>query len=434
MAAKTDSSLTFCAKASPGQWSYVLGQYSTVLSARAQETRSKPGELIKLDKWYQEQLPKIIQSRGKDRLLVHEELVQVTKWKLWRGKNRAHLLDLVRINTENAVKTVTKKAFRKIPNNINGAITALTTLKGIGPATASAVLAAGAPECCPFMADECMVSTPGVEATDYTIAEYVVFAEAIKNICERLKEKDPESKWTPHKIELALWTHYWIKQMKLPLLDDMPAEENGENLVKKEQVKEEKEENEVDETIAKSNTIIQDEDSISSDDKKLITSTNGNGNGNSNSSSNNNNGNNNNNKVLDDDSNISVPASNASEVEDEQTNDGEVVSSPEIKKAKDESFRMPEGNGSSVGACTEDSKDYADLCPSSEDNSRHNLNSNEEFSNLSYSNLSSDDLNSNSNAGDTVPTSTSVSSVPIVEELAVGGEIDGPALKKARID
>lgn len=252
---------------------------------------------------------------------------------------------------------------------------------------------------------------------------------------------DPESKWTPHKIELALWTHYWIKQMKLPLLDDMPIEENGENNVKKEQVKEETGDNEVDETIAKSNTIIQDEDSISSDDKKLITSTNGNGNGNCNSDSNSNNNtatttpnSNSNNKVLDDDSNISVPASNASEVEDEQTNDGEVVSSPDIKKAESESFRMPEGNGSSVGACTEDSKDYADLCPSSEDNSRHNLNSNEEFSNLSYSNLSSDDLNSNSNAGDTVPTSTSVSSVPIVEELAVGGEIDGPALKKARID
>jgi putative uncharacterized protein (fragment) len=32
-----------------------------------------------------------------------------------------------------------KKAFRKLPN-LNGAISALTTLKGVGPATASGML------------------------------------------------------------------------------------------------------------------------------------------------------------------------------------------------------------------------------------------------------------------------------------------------------
>lgn len=84
---------------------------------------------------YQETLPKNIHSR-KDIYLTHEELVQVTKWKLQRGKARARLLDLVRINTELAVKQATTKAFKKLPN-LSSAITALTNLKGIGPATAS---------------------------------------------------------------------------------------------------------------------------------------------------------------------------------------------------------------------------------------------------------------------------------------------------------
>jgi len=53
----------------------------------------------------------------------------------------------------------------------------------------TAVLTAGYPEHCPFMADECMLSTPGVEATDYTIAEFVNYAEQIKTLCERIKEK-----------------------------------------------------------------------------------------------------------------------------------------------------------------------------------------------------------------------------------------------------
>ena len=86
---------------------------------------------------YQETLPKNIHSRKDNKVyLTHEEIVQVTKWKLMRGKARPRLIDLVRINTELAVKQATQKAFRKLPN-LSSAITALTNLKGIGPATAS---------------------------------------------------------------------------------------------------------------------------------------------------------------------------------------------------------------------------------------------------------------------------------------------------------
>lgn len=168
---------------------------------------------------YQEQLPKTIQSR-KDKHLVHEELVKVMKWKLMRGKYRPQLLDLVRINTELAVKSTSKKAFRKLPN-LSGAITALTNLKGIGPATASAILAAGFPDQAPYMADESMLSTPGVEATDYTLAEYLNYAERIKTCTDQLAQKDPEGKWTPHKVELVLWTHYVARELKPSLLDDL---------------------------------------------------------------------------------------------------------------------------------------------------------------------------------------------------------------------
>lgn len=142
------------------------------------------------------------------------------KWKLMRGKYRPQLLDLVRINTELAVKSTSKKAFRKLPN-LSGAITALTNLKGIGPATASAILAAAFPEQAPYMADESMLSTPGVEATDYTLAEYLNYAERIKTCTEQLAEKDPNSTWTPHKVELVLWAHYVARELKPSLLDDL---------------------------------------------------------------------------------------------------------------------------------------------------------------------------------------------------------------------
>lgn len=47
---------------------------------------------------------------------------------------------------------------------------------------------------------------------------------------------DPKSNWTPHKVELTLWTHYIGRELKPSIFDDFPEakeisspEENGED-------------------------------------------------------------------------------------------------------------------------------------------------------------------------------------------------------------
>ena len=50
-----------------------------------------------------------------------------------------------------------------------------------------AILAAAYPEEAPFMSDEGMLSTPGVEATDSTIAEYVNYSEQLRNKTQQLQ-------------------------------------------------------------------------------------------------------------------------------------------------------------------------------------------------------------------------------------------------------
>ncbi|GIX67485.1 hypothetical protein CEXT_168791 [Caerostris extrusa] len=236
MATATDSGPVFFTKATPEQWNYVLSQYKEVLKEKAAKRTKKggPEELIRLDTWYQEQLPKIIQSR-KPPYIVHEELIQIVRWKLM-SKFRPRLTDLVRINTETAVLQISKKAFRKKPKELAQAITALTNLKGVGPATASAILAAAFPDDVPYMADESMLSTPGIEATDYTLAEYINFSEHMKACAERLRSLDPKGNWTPHKVELTLWTHYIARDLKPEILEGMPpakskpeGSENGEH-------------------------------------------------------------------------------------------------------------------------------------------------------------------------------------------------------------
>lgn len=51
------------------------------------------------------------------------------------------------------MKSASQKAFESLPD-VSKAVSALTVLKGVGPATASAVLAAYAPDVAPFMSDE----------------------------------------------------------------------------------------------------------------------------------------------------------------------------------------------------------------------------------------------------------------------------------------
>jgi len=204
------------------QFEFVFSKYQDALQAKADSKNSKSEILIKLDKWYQNELPKKIKSRGKEAHLTHEEIVQTIKWKLARGQFRPRLKDLIQMNTPRVVMQETKKAFRAISkkNDLEAAVSALSNLKGVGPAMASAVLAAGAPEVAPFMADECLMSMPEVEGIDYTMKEYMKLVAKTKECVDRLNAQG--GSWNPHKVEMTIWAYYIARDLKPEILDDMP--------------------------------------------------------------------------------------------------------------------------------------------------------------------------------------------------------------------
>lgn len=279
---------TFFSQGTSAQFDYVLALYPQVLKLKAENKCKKPDELIRLDDWYQNKLPQLIKKRGKDQFMVHEELVKTMKWKQTRGKFYPQLSYLIKVNTPRAVQAETRKAFRKLPN-LEQAITALSNLKGVGTTMASALLAAAAPETAPFMADECLMAIPEIEGIDYTTREYMNFVQHIQTTTDRLnrechpadslpeqptsslkgagngtaakhgstddsssatsdeddslsatptKKSKPdaskpglkahEKKWSPHKVELALWTHYVASELQPDILEHIPA--NGKSV------------------------------------------------------------------------------------------------------------------------------------------------------------------------------------------------------------
>lgn len=132
-------------------WRKILLSYESVI-----ENLGKP-DLISLDDFYRKELPNLLHQRDPDPYITSAELSRLMEWKLSRGKWRPRLLSFVSSLSDAAVKDASLKAFAALPD-VSKAVSGLTVLKGVGPATASAVLAAYAPDVAPFMSDEVLFS------------------------------------------------------------------------------------------------------------------------------------------------------------------------------------------------------------------------------------------------------------------------------------
>ncbi|KAJ7099517.1 hypothetical protein B0H15DRAFT_944927 [Mycena belliarum] len=132
-------------------------QYAYALSLRSKEHLRSPTALIHLDAWLTGTLaPKIASAQP----LTKADLTDLMKWKLARGKSRPTLLALIASNPAPLVASATAAALhtmRDAAHDREAALRALPdacTLRGVGPATASALLTLHPPHVLPFMSDE----------------------------------------------------------------------------------------------------------------------------------------------------------------------------------------------------------------------------------------------------------------------------------------
>lgn len=175
-------------------WSEALARYDEVVERQG----VKP--LPELDRWYRGELPGRVSAR-EPRHVTHAELVRLTEWKMARGVWRARNLALVKGNDPALVERTSAAALAKVPHP-SEPIALLAKLAGVGPATASGVASAAAPEVYPFFDELVAAQVPGFGQVSFTPREYARYAEALRDRAARLGEP-----WTATRVERALWSH-----------------------------------------------------------------------------------------------------------------------------------------------------------------------------------------------------------------------------------
>lgn len=200
---KQSSTLADCWQShDPVLWRGHLDAYPSRISLLGKDNLSD------LDRWYRA-LPAEISARQEAHVTA-AELVKIVEWKLTRGKWRPRLLEYAKAHKDAAVVAASAAAFRKVDEeDVAAGFVALTKLKGIGPATASAVMAAHAPKSCPFMSDEAAAAVMPSTKLKYNRHEYNQLAAALAAKAEQLNSKsgkEPGEEWTASDVERSLWS------------------------------------------------------------------------------------------------------------------------------------------------------------------------------------------------------------------------------------
>jgi len=173
-------------------WRRAHASYADVIAAQGVP------QLPALDAWYREEFVAGFASR---RLvhITHADLVRVMEWKMYRGVWRAPNLVRVKGNDPDEVMQTSIRAFARCPHPTQP-IGEIARLDGVGPATASAIVAALWPTVYPFFDELVAAQVPALGPVKWTLGYYAAYAERLRERASTLGDT-----WTPVMVEQALW-------------------------------------------------------------------------------------------------------------------------------------------------------------------------------------------------------------------------------------
>mmetsp|Transcript_147498 Transcript_147498/g.282724 ORF Transcript_147498/g.282724 Transcript_147498/m.282724 type:complete len:439 (-) Transcript_147498:89-1405(-) len=184
-------------------WSASLKSYEDAIrSSSSLRSRPDSAQLESLDTWLRCKWPQEARKTG----LCCSSLQKIARWKLARGEWRP-LMGRIRGNSEAAVASAWTAAMklRASGGSPVDVVSALAKdLDGVGPATASAILAPCF-EDIPFMADEAMDGAGCPRK--YDLKTYAMLAKALG---EKAAELGP--RWTAERVGRALWAYSELRR------------------------------------------------------------------------------------------------------------------------------------------------------------------------------------------------------------------------------
>ena len=149
-----------------------------------------------LDAWMQGELGPTFLATG---YISQKQLSDVMKWKLKTGKWRPNLQKFVDALKDSEVKAASALSLKSLKSgDLKAALKELCVLKGVGPATATAVLSAAVPSRCAFMSDEALLAV--LKSKNYTVVEALELARKCSDHAKLLG-----AGWTANSVQRAVW-------------------------------------------------------------------------------------------------------------------------------------------------------------------------------------------------------------------------------------
>jgi len=177
-------------------WSLVEAQYGEIVT--------HIDGLKDIDNEYRS-LGRLLSKNKSKAFITKEELFAVVKWKFSVGKPRHALMKHLRSNTEACVREHSTAAIAKARGAAETkmeltkkALEDIINLKGVGPATASAILSLVQPEIFAYMYDE--VIECFLPKRTYTLSTYIT----LNNNCLKIA-KTLGNEWTASRVATVLW-------------------------------------------------------------------------------------------------------------------------------------------------------------------------------------------------------------------------------------
>ena len=182
---------------------------------------AKKSELPALDEWLHEKF-----AKEEPPHLDLKILQKIVEWKLCRGKDRPMLRGLVKQNTNKAVQEAFASSMKSLDeDDWQNAIKELANLRGVGPATASAILAPlkKGGKLCPFMADEVLEAVTG-KKREYTLKAYESMQKILASKTRELnKISNSRHDWSANEVGTAIWTAGVLSIQKGGNWDESPS-------------------------------------------------------------------------------------------------------------------------------------------------------------------------------------------------------------------